>query len=340
MSQNPVPDWENPQMIGQNKETAHVPLMPFRTVDEALTQKHNQSVYYKTLNGTWKFNWVRKPADRPMDFYKPDFDVSDWDDIPVPANWELQGHGIPIYVNHQYEFADYKAPVSKEIQFIDNIYPANPGKVPHDYNPVGSYRRTFTVPNNWDGRQVFIQFGAVKSAFYLWVNGQKVGYSQGSKLPAEFDITKYLVKGENIVAAEIYRWSDGSYLECQDFWRISGIERDVFIYSTPKVRVRDFFAKADLDSEYKNGQFTLEVDLQNHVEKFRSGNYSVEYQIFGENNIVVSSDTQEAKINKKSNLKLNFSKEVANPKKWTAETPNLYSLVVILRNEKGEIVES
>lgn len=340
IAQNPTPDWENPQMIGQNKEAAHVPLMPFRSVEEALTQKRTQSVYYKTLNGTWKFNWVRKPADRPMDFYKPGFDVSDWDDIPVPANWELQGYGIPIYVNHQYEFADYKAPVSKEIEFIDNIYPANPGKVPHDYNPVGSYRRTFTVPKNWDGRQVFIQFGAVKSAFYLWVNGQKVGYSQGSKLPAEFDITKYLVQGENIVAAEIYRWSDGSYLECQDFWRISGIERDVYIYSTPKVRVRDFFAKADLDSEYINGLFTLEIDLQNHVEKLRSGNYSVEYQLFDEDKNMVSSDAQEAKINKKSDLKLSFSKEIVDPKKWTAETPNLYSLVVILKNEKGETVET
>ena len=282
---------------------------------------------------------MRKPADRPVDFFKTDYDVSAWNDIPVPANWELQGYGIPIYVNHQYEFADFKAPVSDEMKFHEGRYPANPGKVPSDYNPVGSYRRTFTVPESWDGRQVFVQFGAVKSAFYLWVNGEKVGYSQGSKTPAEWDITKYLQKGENVIAAEVYRWSDGSYLECQDFWRISGIERDVYLYSTPKVRVQDFFAKADLDAEYKNGAFSLDVDLENDFDKLRSGNYTVEYQIIDQKQKVIASDSQEAKINKKEAEKLTFSKEIDNPKKWTAETPNLYSLVISLKNEAGEIVE-
>jgi beta-galactosidase len=340
IGQSAVPDWENPEMINQNKEATSATLMPFRTVEEALTQKRNQSVYYKTLSGTWKFNWVRKPANRPIDFFKTDYDVSDWDNIPVPSNWELQGYGIPIYVNHQYEFADYKAPVSEEIKFIDRIYPANPGKVPHDYNPVGSYRRTFTVPENWDGRQIFIQFGAVKSAFYLWINGKKVGYSQGSKIPAEWDITEFLVKGENIIAAEVYRWSDGSYLECQDFWRISGIERDVYIYSTPKVRIRDFYAKADLDTEYKNGVFSLDVDLKNYVDRLRSGNYTVEYQIFNADKIEITGDVMEAKINRKSDLTLSFSKEIPTPKQWTAETPNLYTLVISLKNDKGETVEA
>jgi beta-galactosidase len=339
-AQNTLPDWENPQMINRNKEATHATFIPFRTVDEALTQKRNQSVYYKSLNGIWKFNWVRKPADRPVDFYKPDFDVSGWDNIPVPANWELEGYGIPIYVNHQYEFADYKHPVSAEIKFIDKIYPANPGLVPTDYNPVGSYRRTFTVPETWDGRRVFIQFGAVKSAFYIWVNGKKVGYSQGSKIPAEWDITDYLETGENVLAIEVYRWSDGSYLECQDFWRISGIERDVFIYSTPKVRIRDFFAHAGLDSEYKNGEFSLDVDLKNQFEKLHSGNYVVEYQILDADKSVVASDSQEAKINKKTDLKLTFSKTIQNPEKWTAETPNLYSLVISLKNKDGETVEA
>lgn len=333
-------DWENPLMFNQNKELPHSTLMPFTSVEEALNQKRNQSTYYKSLSGIWKFNWVRKPADRPVDFYKTDYDVSGWNNIPVPSNWELEGYGVPIYVNHQYEFADYKKPVSEEIKFVDRIYPANPGKVPHDYNPVGSYRRTFTVPESWNGRQVFIQFAAVKSAFYIWVNGQKVGYSQGSKTPAEWDITNYLKDGENTLALEIYRWSDGSYLECQDFWRISGIERDVFIYSTPKVRIRDFFAKVDLDSEYKNGILNLDVDLKNQVEKLRSGNYSVEFQLFDKSKSLVASEMQEAKINKKENLKLSFTKEVSNPAKWTAETPNLYSLVIILKNGNGEVVET
>jgi beta-galactosidase len=238
------------------------------------------------------------------------------------------------------EFADYKAPVSDEIEFIDDIYPANPGNVPDDYNPVGSYRRTFTVPVSWDGRQVFIQFGAVKSAFYLWINGKKVGYSQGSKTPAEWDITNYLKEGENVVAAEVYRWSDGSYLECQDFWRISGIERDVFLYSSPKVRIRDFFAKPDLDAEYKNANLQLEVDLKNHTNRLRSGNYQVAFQLFDENHELVTEESQDAKINRKEELQLSFSKEISSPKKWTAETPNLYTLVIILKNEDGKTVET
>lgn len=328
-------DWENPSMFNQNKEAPHATLMPFASVEAALTKKRNASVYYKSLNGTWKFNWVRKPADRPQDFYKTDYDVSQWDDIAVPANWELQGYGVPIYVNHQYEFADYKRPVSPEIQFVDKIYPANPGQVPHDYNPVGSYRRTFTVPENWDGRQVFIQFGAVKSAMYIWVNGQKVGYSQGSKTPAEWDITKYLRKGENTLAVEVYRWSDGSYLECQDFWRISGIERDVFLYSTPKVRIRDFFVKADLDERYADGKLTIEVDLKNQVSKLRSGNYKLSYKLFDQNHKVVVQEQVKANINKKEKLSLSFEATIANPLKWTAETPNLYTLVLELSAANG-----
>lgn len=330
------PDWENPKLFNQNKEAPHATLMPFASVEAALTRKRNASVYYKSLNGTWKFNWVRKPADRPLDFYKPGYDVSGWDDIAVPANWELQGYGVPIYCNHQYEFASYKAPVSDEIKYVDKIYPANPGQVPHDYNPVGSYRRTFTVPESWDGRQVFIQFGAVKSAMYIWVNGQKVGYSQGSKTPAEWDITKYLKKGENTLAVEVYRWSDGSYLECQDFWRISGIERDVFLYSTPKVRVRDFFVKADLDETYTNGKLTIEVDLKNQVSKLRSGNYKLSYKLFNQNHKVVAQEQVKANINKKEKLSLSFNATIDNPLKWTAETPNLYTVVLELSDAKGQ----
>lgn len=339
IGQTKTNDWENPAIFDVNKEKAHATFMPFRSVNDMLTQKSTQSVYYKTLSGTWKFNWVRKPADRPVDFYKTDYDVSKWDNIQVPSNWELEGYGIPIYINHQYEFADHVNPVSKEIKLIENLYPANPGQVPHDYNPVGSYRRTFTIPESWDGRRVFVQFGAVKSAFYLWVNGKKVGYSQGSKTPAEWDITDFLQKGENIIAAEVYRWSDGSYLECQDFWRISGIERDVYLYSTPQVRVRDFFAKPDLDASYNNGVFGLDVELKNDVAKLRSGNYSVQYQIFDAEGNELASDSQEAKINGKSELKLTFSKQINNPLKWTAETPNLYSLVISLKNKDGKTEE-
>lgn len=332
-------DWENPLMFDQNKEKAHATLMPFKDEVSAMTKKRNASVYYKTLNGTWKFNWVRKPSDKPSDFFKVSYDVSGWDDIPVPSNWELEGYGIPIYVNHQYEFADYKAPVSEEVELIDRIYPKYPGKVPHDYNPVGSYRRTFTVPDSWENRRVFLQFGAVKSAMYVWVNGNKVGYSQGSKTPAEWDITSFLKAGENTLAVEVYRWSDGSYLECQDFWRISGIERDVFLYSTSQVRIRDFFVKADLDKNYKNGKLSLEIDLKNHIEKLKSEDYLLEYKLLDSQEKLMISEVQNADINKKKELKISFSNDISNPNKWTAETPNLYTILIILKNKKGDVVE-
>lgn len=333
-----IPDWENPAMFDQNKEVAHATLMPFKDENAALTKKRKESVYYKNLNGIWKFNWVRKPADRPTDFYSMAFNASGWDDIPVPSNWELEGYGVPIYVNHQYEFADYKAPVSPEIEFVDKIYPKNPGRVPHDYNPVGSYIRSFTVPDFWKGRRVFLQFGAVKSAMYVWVNGQKVGYSQGSKTPAEWDITDFLTAGENKLAVEVYRWSDGSYLECQDFWRISGIERDVFLYSTPQVRILDFFVKADLENNYTDGNFSLEIDLKNQS-KSKSVASAIEYKLIDAHGKTIISEQKEIMVAHHPDLKISFQKNISHPLQWNAETPNLYSLLIILKNEKNEITE-
>jgi len=337
--QNIWNDLENPEMFDQNKEAEHASFLPFKSIDAALSKKKQQSIYYQSLNGLWKFSWTRKPSDRPIDFYQTSYDDSNWNDINVPSNWELEGYGYPIYVNHQYEFADYKAPVSDEIEFTEKIYPKHPGKIPHDYNPVGSYRRSFTIPDNWNGRHIFIHFGAVKSAMYIWVNGQRVGYSQGSKTPAEWDISKYLKKGKNILAVEVYRWSDGSFLECQDFWRISGIERDVFLYSTSKVRIRDFFVKADLDSQYENGLFSLDVDLKNHKHQLKSGNYSVEYNLLDKTGKLIAKGIQKADIHKKPDLKLNFATEIQNPKKWTAETPILYTLLILLKDKKSAISE-
>ena len=216
-------------VVAVNRLEPHATLFPFESHRAALAGDRSASANYLLLNGKWKFNWSRKPADRPVDFYKPGYDVSSWDDIPVPSNWEMKGYGVPIYVNIRYEWTS----------------DPNPPDIPHDYNPVGSYRRKFTLPSKWEGKQVFIHFGAVKSAFYIWVNGKKVGYSQGSKTPAEFDLTYYVHPGENTIALEVYRWSDGSWLECQDFWRISGIEREVYLYTTPKVHVYDYFSGQD-----------------------------------------------------------------------------------------------
>ncbi len=216
-----------------------------------------------------------------------------------------------------------------------------PPKVPHEYNPVGSYRREFNIPVGWNDRQVFIHFGAVKSAMYIWVNGEKVGYSQGSKTPAEWDITPYInFNGTNTLAVQVFRWSDGSYLECQDFWRISGIERDVFLFSTPKIHIKDFFANADLDANYTNGQLSLNVEIINYFKKLKTKDYLIELQVLDQDfkNVLVN-ESKQIEINKKKSVALQFYHEIESPKKWTAETPNLYHLVLALKDSDNNIVE-
>ncbi len=250
-----INDWENPAIFNRNKEPAHCTYIPYPDINTALKNDPSLSQFYKSLNGIWKFNWVRRPGERPVDFFKDGYDVSKWSDIKVPGNWELQGFGIPIYTD-----ADY-------------LFPAVPPKIPHDYNPVGSYRRNFTVPETWKNRQVFLHFAGTKSAMYVWVNGKKVGYSQGSKTPAEFNITKFLSEGENNLAVEIYRWSDGAYLEDQDYWKISGIERDVFLFSTPQVNICDFFVHAELDNNYSDGNLKVEVNIKNYSLKTKGSFY-------------------------------------------------------------------
>ena len=321
--QNQPNDWENPWMFNQNKEEPYATFVPFPDIDSALKNDKKNSPFYKSLNGMWKFNWVSKPEDRPLDFYKPDYDLSSWKEIAVPSNWELQGYGFPIYVNSSYEFTRHP----------------DPPHIPHDYNPVGSYRRTFVIPGNWRDMEVFLHFGAVKSAFYVWVNGQKVGYSQDSKTPAEWDITPYLQKGDNSVALEVYRWSDGSYLECQDFWRISGIERDVYLYAAPKVRIRDFFAVADLDENYSNGKLSVNVELKNNMPELKAGKFKLELQLFDAQKKVVVSETKSVDINKKEKADVSFEQMVKNPKRWSAETPDLYSLLLQLKDKDNKLTE-
>jgi beta-galactosidase len=322
-TQKQLYDWENPKMFNQNKELPHATYIPFPDIQSTIKNDKKSSPLYKTLNGTWKFHWVKNPNNRPKDFFKEDFDVSQWDNIPVPSNWELQGYGIPIYVNSPYEWT---------------INP-NPPHIPHDYNPVGSYKRIFTIPQFWKGQRIFVHFGAVKSAFYIWINGEKVGYSQGSKTPAEWDITSLLKDGENTIALEVYRWSDGAYLECQDFWRISGIERDVFLFSTPQVRVRDFFVQADLDSEYNDGFLNVEVELKNHFKK-KAKNYNLKILLLDKNEDPVLKISQKLTINKKGVAFVRFSEHIMQPLKWSAEAPNLYTLILQLENKKGNILET
>ncbi len=316
-------DWENQDVIGINKEPAHSTFIPYGDIKTALEGDPERSPYYQSLNGIWEFNWVRKPADRPKGFYRADYDTGGWGDIEVPGNWEMQGYGVPIYIDEGY------------------LFEKNPPKVSHDYNPVGSYRRIFTVPENWKGRQVFVHFGAVSSAFYVWINGRQVGYSQGSKLPAEFNVTEFVRDGENILAAEVYRWSDGSYLEDQDFWRLSGIDRGVFMYSVPEVCLRDFFIKAGLDSDCRDGILEIDVDIKNYSPD-DPGNISVRVDLLDD----IGDSMLPEPLEKTASVRLNgeerivFSETVTNPRKWSAETPALYTVVISLLNESGEIVEA
>jgi beta-galactosidase len=316
-----VPDWENPAVVAIGKEPPHATLFPFETRELALTRERARSTYYQLLSGRWKFNWVRKPADRPVEFYREGYDDSDWAEIPVPGNWEVNGFGVPIYLNIPYEFEE------------------NPPYIHHDYNPVGSYRRTFEIPDSWADREIFIHFGAVKSAMYLWVNGQRVGYSQGSKLPAEFNITHYVRSGENTLAVEIYRWSDGSYLECQDFWRISGIERDVFLWAAPKVHIRDFFARAGLDDSYEDGVLDVSAQVVNYRSAAVAG-WSLSLELLdAAGGSVVEARRPDIALEPGAELSVEFQETIRTPARWTAETPDLYNLLLTVADERGTTVE-
>jgi beta-galactosidase len=316
-----LPDWENPAVLGRNKLPAHATYTPFPTLESALAGHRWDSPFMKSLNGTWKFKWVSKPDDRPVDFYSPEYDVTTWDDIPVPSNWEILGYDVPIYTDVAYPFRP------------------DPPHVPHDYNPVGSYRRAFTVPEDWDDRQVFLHFGGIKSAAYIWLNGHEVGYTQGSKTPAEFNVTPYLQDGDNVLAVQAYRWSDGAYLEGQDYWKISGIERDVYLFSTPDVYIHDFFVIADLDDEYVDGRLSVSVTVTNALDR-SSGPHQVSISL--KNARVPASQpapVQTLDLGPGEETTVEFSLEVTNPRKWTAETPNLYPLAIRLDDPSRQITE-
>ena len=312
-------DWENPEVFQINREKAHASFYRFTDRQTAIENDYAASPFYQSLNGPWKFNWVKRPSDRPVFFYKESFDVSEWTDITVPSNWELQGFGVPIYTNIIYPF------------------PRNPPFIPHDYNPVGSYRKNFQLPEDWQGTDIFIHFGAVRSAMYIWVNGHKVGYNEGSKTPAEFNITPYLKAGENWVAVEVYRWSDASYMEDQDFWRLSGMDRDVYLYATPKTTLQDFRVVADLDGNYRNGLFDLELTYRNSSGENVSG-YAVQVDLAdGGTNLFSVTETVDIEAGAEKNISINQT--VSNVKKWTAETPDLYTLIIHLKDPQGAIVE-
>lgn len=334
---DPITDYkhyiENELVISENKEDAHASFSSFTSKENALK---NSPKFHQSLNGIWKFNWVRSPKDRPTQFMKPNFNDSNWDTIKVPSNWEVEGFGVPIYVNHQYEFADYKAMVADDMELVDRIYPKHPGDVPDEYNPVGTYRRDFTIDKTWNNKELFLHIGAMKAGGFLWLNGNYVGYSQGSKLPSEFNITKAAKIGKNTISIQVFRWTDGSYLECQDFFRISGIERDVFIYAQPKVRLYDFEVTSILDKAHENGIFELNVDLKNHTSKNET--FQVSYKIL-DDGIEISSNENTLQISKSEEASTNFKAIIPKIKPWNAEHPKLYTLLIETKDKKENTVE-
>ena len=305
------PEWQDPNVNAINRAPMHTNYFAYESEQAALKGCRLASDNYMTLNGTWKFNWVENADQRPTDFYKADFNDKGWDDMQVPGVWELNGYGDPIYVNVGYPWRSQ--------------YKNNPPYVPTVNNHVGSYRKVIEIPADWKGRQIMAHFGSVTSNMYLWVNGKFVGYSEDSKLEAEFDLTKYLRPGKNVIAFQVFRWCDGTYLEDQDFFRYSGVGRDCYLYTRTTNHIEDIRITPDLDAQYKDGTLQIAVQMK--------GKGTVDLKLLDKAGKEVTT------VQVKGLGKQTATMNVSNPEKWTAETPNLYTLVANLQ-ENGKIIES
>lgn len=323
--------WENPQINGLNRLPASASSISFPDEKSALQVERNQSDRYKSLNGNWKFNWSATPELAPKDFENFNFENVDWGTIEVPSNWELKGHGMAIYTNMTYPFE------------------RNPPYIAHKDNPTGCYLTQFTIPEKWNGNQIILHFGAVASAMYVWVNGIEVGYSEDSFLPSAYNITPYLKSGKNTLAVKVLRWSDGSYLEDQDHWRLSGIQREVYLEATPKVSIADFFVNAVLSDDFKQGTLQVIPRITGVTENNAKG-WKVKINLFDENkSLVASSVLREVeeifKVEKGNGFSQwgdpdkNILLPLSSPKLWSAEYPNLYISTISLINPEGKVVE-
>jgi beta-galactosidase/beta-glucuronidase len=325
----PIHDWENLEVLARNREPMRATLLPYADAEDAFVGRREASPYYRSLNGQWQFHWAPNPDAAPVNFQQPSYDASGWKTIPVPSNWQLQGYGHPVYVNVQYPFPPDDMP-----------------RVPHETNEVGSYRTTFALPESWQGGQVFLVFGGADSAIDVWVNGQMVGYSQDSRLPAEFNITPYLQAGENVVAARVYRWSDGTYLEDQDHWRLSGLHREVYLYAAPNVQVRDVWARTDLDDDYRDATLRVRLNVRNAGgrvadDQDAAGHVALVMLLDREGRPLLTEALQaETAPQAGEEAVLELATRVANPRKWSAEDPYLYTLLVNLQDAAGRLLEA
>lgn len=305
-------DWENFNVLSRNRLPSAATFYAFHTKELAKKNRKQDSPYFLLLNGTWKFHFVPRVKDRPMTFFQEGFDTSNWDDINVPANWELEGFGYPFYVSAGYGFEK------------------NPPLIPEENSPVGSYKREFTIPDNWKGRQIVLHFGSVASAFYVWINGKMIGYSQDSKTPSEFDITNAVRTGKNEIAVQVFKFSDGYYLEDQDFWRLAGIQRDVYVYARTFTHIRDFEVVTDLDQNYKDAVLELFVEVEN-ARSENVKNADVQFELYDKSGKVVCQERKKAP----EKGQLIFKRQISAPLLWSAEKPNLYQLQLSLfENDK------
>lgn len=326
---NAQTEWDNaPKVFGVNVLKPHVTSMPYSTIEEAKIGDRRSSPWYQTLGGSWKFLWVQKPAERHASFFQDSFDPSSWKDISVPGSWQLQGYGKPIYTNVVYPW--------NNTDFIQ------PPAAPKNYNPVGHYRRNFTVPSTWDGRRIRLHFEGVESAYYVWVNGKSVGYSENSFTDHEFDITDKIRPGSNNISVQVFRWCDGSWMEDQDFIRLAGIFRDVYLYSTPKSHIQDFQIDASLASNYKDGVLNASVWVDNFNTDAVAGQ-SVDLHLYDAEGTEVGAPlTQSAATvpGGGGEVRVSFKSNVSAPALWSAESPNLYTLVLVLKDGTGKIVQT
>jgi beta-galactosidase len=316
----PRPEWADETKLHEGTEPPAATMAIFADAATARTFKREASPYFRSLNGDWKFHWVEHPSKRVADFWQPAFDDSAWKTIRVPANVELEGHGRPIFTNITYPWKEIVPPV-----------------IPGDYNPVSSYRRTFTLPPEWKGREVFVTFDGVNSFFTLWANGQRLGFSKDSRTPATFRLTPYLKDGDNLMAVEVLRWCDGSYLEDQDFWRLSGIFRDVTLWARPTVYLRDFDVRTQFDPA-GDATFMFSGLLGNVAKDVRGGGLDV--QLFDANGqeLFNAPHTVDA-IAAEGTTGINFWRTVKKPLLWSAETPHLYTLILTVKDREGRVAE-
>ena len=316
--------WEDQTFYKENQVAPHAFHTPYTSVDKAIKGSSTDSKNYLSLNGEWNFKLFKKPDLVPENFYKQNYSTEEWEKIKVPSSWQMQGYGDPKFRN------------------ISLSFKSDPPNIPDYYNPTGCYRRNFTMPEKWQDREVMLRFEGIKAASYLYVNGEYVGYNQGGFEPAEYNLTSYLKKGKNTIAVKVLRFCDGSYLENQDMWRLAGIHQDVRLYAEPKVFIQDHYYTTELDENYRDAKLNVKLDLKNTFQS-QVSDYSIEVDIWNKNQeSILKSPLKKKKVSLRSeaNKEIHFTKNISKPKKWSADSPYLYTLVFKLINENGEISET